>query len=162
MRRFLSLFFMLTILFSQHVTVTSARIIDVRKYGAVGDGKHIDSQAIDRAIEKASKRHGDTVFIGKGRYLCYSIHLKNNVTIKLDRDAVILAAAPDGKNGYDAPEYNPDSVYQDFGHSHWHNSLIWGEGVKNVIHRHVPKGDGTPWRLLREQRRRLGLHHRGA
>jgi len=23
-------------------------------------------------------------------------------------------------------------MYQDFGHSHWHNSLIWGEGLENV------------------------------
>ena len=22
--------------------------------------------------------------------------------------------------------------YQDFGHSHWHNALIWGVGIENV------------------------------
>jgi polygalacturonase len=35
---------------------------------------------------------------------------------------------------YDAPEPNEwgDKKFQDFGHSHWHNSLIWGEGLTNI------------------------------
>jgi polygalacturonase len=33
---------------------------------------------------------------------------------------------------YDLPEPNPYDQYQDFGHSHWHNSLIWGENITNV------------------------------
>jgi hypothetical protein len=44
-----------------------------------------------------------------------------------------LPASPKGGDGrYDAPELNPLDKYQDFGHSHWHNSLIWGENVENV------------------------------
>ena len=34
--------------------------------------------------------------------------------------------------GYDAPEPNAWDKYQDFGHTHWHNSLIWGENLENV------------------------------
>src|SRR6266568_4799680 len=34
--------------------------------------------------------------------------------------------------GYDPPEPNQWDNYQDFGHSHWHNSLIWGEEILNV------------------------------
>jgi polygalacturonase len=34
--------------------------------------------------------------------------------------------------GYDAPEPNPHDQYQDHGHSHWHNSLIWGEDLEDV------------------------------
>lgn len=109
-----------------------AKVLNVKDFGAVGDGKSIDSKAIDCAIEEASRHGGDTVFLPIGRYRCYSIHLKSNVTLLLDKDATILAAVPDEENGYDLPEYNPDSLYQDFGHSHWHNSLIWGEGLKNV------------------------------
>lgn len=109
-----------------------AKVYNIRKYGAVGNGRHIDSKAIDRAIDKASKHAGDTVFFPAGRYACHSVHLKSNVTIMLDRNATILAAPADSKNGYDNPEHNPDSIYQDFGHSHWHNSLIWGEGLENV------------------------------
>lgn len=109
-----------------------ATVHDVTVYGAVGDGRGIDSDAINQAIDAASKHPGDTVYFPEGKYSCYSIHLRSNVTLMLHKDAVILAAKPEGNFGYDLPEYNPDSLYQDFGHSHWHNSLIWGEDLQNV------------------------------
>lgn len=34
-------------------------------------------------------------------------------------------------NGYDKPEDNPYAKYQDFGHSHFHNSLMWGRKIQN-------------------------------
>src|SRR5260221_4794624 len=50
---------------------------------------------------------------------------------------------------YDAPESNPWNKYQDFGHSHWHNSLIWGEQIENV----AIMGTGLIWGkgLIRNQ-----------
>ena len=33
---------------------------------------------------------------------------------------------------YDAPEPNEWDKFQDAGHSHFHNSLIWGEGLENI------------------------------
>lgn len=71
-----------------------------------------------------------------GQYLCYSIHLMSNITLHLGPGAVIIAAdpLPEGQSGgYDDPEPpQPWEAYQDFGHNHWHNSLIWGEGLNNV------------------------------
>src|SRR5258708_13619265 len=32
----------------------------------------------------------------------------------------------------DEPEPNSLDMYQDFGHSHWHNALLWGENIENV------------------------------
>lgn len=113
-------------------TGATAAIYDVRNFGATGDGKTIDSPAIDRAIVEASAHAGDTVYLPEGKYNCYSIHLKSDITLMLHREATILAAAPVGELGYDLPEFNKDSIYQDFGHSHWHNSLIWGEDLHDV------------------------------
>jgi polygalacturonase len=49
---------------------------------------------------------------------------------------VILAARPpqEGGPGYDIAEPIDPSYekFQDFGHSHWKNSLIWGEGLHDV------------------------------
>jgi polygalacturonase len=45
---------------------------------------------------------------------------------------VILAADPTDTNGYDEAEPGADPAYQDYGHSHWHNSLIWADGAQNV------------------------------
>jgi polygalacturonase len=108
---------------------------DVRSFGAKGDGKTLDTPAINRAIDAATASGGATVYFSGGTYLCYSIHLKSNVDLYLGPGATILAAdspASGNSGGYDPPEPNDWDKYEDFGHSHWHNSLIWGEGIENA------------------------------
>ena len=109
-------------------------VYDVRAFGAAGDGKTVDTPAINRAIDAAGAG-GGTVYFRAGNYLCYSIHLKSKVAIYLDAGATIVAADPaeDVSRGYDLAESNkPWEDYQDYGHNHWHNSLIWGEGLEGV------------------------------
>ena len=67
--------------------------MNVRDFGAKGDGSHIDSPAIDRAIAFAAERGGGTVYVPPGRYASYTIHLKSNITLWLDRGATLLAAS---------------------------------------------------------------------
>jgi len=109
---------------------------DVRAHGATGDGQTLDTAAINRAIAAASAAGGGTVRFPAGTYLSFSIRLKSNLTLHLDAGATLLAATPSpALGGYDAPEPNEwgdQHQYQDFGHSHWHNSLIWGENLENV------------------------------
>jgi len=109
-------------------------IHDVRAFGATGDGKSLDTPAINRAIEAAAVA-GGTVYFPGGNYLCYSIHLKSKVALYLEQGATIVAADPgaDPVQSYDAAESNkPWEDYQDYGHNHWHNSLIWGEGLSDI------------------------------
>jgi len=113
----------------------SAPFYDVRAFGAVGNGETIDAPAINRAIEAAAAAGGGTVHFPAGIYLCYSIHLKSKVGLYLDHGAAIVAADPaaDAAKSYDAAESNqPWESYQDYGHNHWHNSLIWGEGLSDL------------------------------
>jgi polygalacturonase len=116
-------------------------IFDIRTYGAVGDGKAVDSPAINKAIEAAAAAGGGTVLFPSGTWLSFSIRLKSHVALYLAQGATILAAdsplpgATTGYNGgtYDAAEPNTAwDAYQDYGHNHWHNSLIWGEGINDV------------------------------
>jgi polygalacturonase len=110
-------------------------VFDVRAYGAVGEGTTIDTSAINRAIDAAASASGGTVYFPAGSYLCYSIHLKSKVALYLDQGATIVAADPasDPAQSYDLAESNkPWEDYQDYGHNHWHNSLIWGEGLNDV------------------------------
>lgn len=108
-------------------------LFDVRDHGARCDGRAIDSGAINSAISAASGAGGGTVLLPPGRYLCFSIRLASNVTVVIAEGATIEAADPARHRGrYDPPEERPEQLYQDFGHSHWHNSLIWGDGVENV------------------------------
>jgi polygalacturonase len=108
-------------------------VFNVRAFGAVGDGTSVDTEAINRAIDAAHVAGGGTVFFPAGTYLSFSIRLKSNVTLDLESGATILAADPTKDQGrYDLPEPNEWDMYQDFGHSHWRNSLIWGIGLENV------------------------------
>ena len=119
-------------------------VFDVRSFGAVGDGKNIDSPAINRAIAAAGAK-GGTVYVPAGTYACYSLRLTSAVALYLDQGATILAADTprDGTiSGYDPAESNvPWEAFQDFGHNHWHNSLIWGENLDEV----TIQGTGLIW-----------------
>ena len=75
----------------------NSAIFDVRFFGATGDGKTIDTPAINRAIEAAAAAGGGTVRFPAGNYLCYSIRLKSNLALSLDQNAVIIAAQPAGE-----------------------------------------------------------------
>ncbi len=108
---------------------------DVKAFGASGDGKTLDTPAINKAIAAVAAAGGGIIHFPAGNYLCYSIHLKSNVSLDLDPGATIVAADPPSNGvggGYDEAEPNSWDKYQDFGHSHFHNSMIWGEGVENV------------------------------
>jgi polygalacturonase len=110
-----------------------ATYFNVKHYGAKGDSATFDTDAINKAIEAAASAGGGTVYFPAGEYLSFSIHLKSNITLLLDNGAYLIAANPEeGKGGFDAPEPNAFDKYQDFGHSHWHNSLIWGENIENI------------------------------
>ncbi|MCU1250135.1 MAG: hypothetical protein JWQ49_3164 [Edaphobacter sp.] len=122
-------------------TSAAQGIFDIRTYGAVGDGKTVDSPAINKAIEAAAAAGGGTVLFPPGTWLSFSIRLKSHVALYLSQGATILAAdsplpnATSGYNGgiYDAAEANTAwDAYQDYGHNHWHNSLIWGEGINDI------------------------------
>jgi polygalacturonase len=121
-------------------------VLDVKAYGARGDGITIDTPAINQAIAAANARGGGTVRFPPGIYACYSIHLKSKVILYLEPGATILAASVpvEGatRGAYDAAESNqPWENYQDYGHNHWHNSLIWGEN----LHDFAILGTGLIW-----------------
>ena len=116
-------------------------VYSVRAFGATGDGKTLDTAAINKAIDSAAAAGGGTVYFPAGDYLSVSIHLKSNIALYLDHGATIIAASPSHNIKYDPPEPNDWDKYQDFGHSHWHNGLIWGENLTNVS----ILGPGTIW-----------------
>src|SRR5689334_20488525 len=105
---------------------------DVKAFGAKGDGTTLDTDPINKAIETAAAAGGGTVYFPAGTYLSFSIRLKSNIALYLDQGATVLAAEPGEKGKYDLPEPNEWDLYQDFGHSHWQNSLIWGIGLHDV------------------------------
>jgi polygalacturonase len=117
-------------------------IVDVRDFGAKGDGIAIDSGAINKAIDHVAGRGGGTVYFPAGSYASYTIRMKSHVSLFLADGAILLAAAPTDRQGYDhADPIGVWGAYQDFGHSHWRNSLIWGDGLNDI----AILGSGLIW-----------------
>lgn len=67
-------------------------MINVRDFGACGDGGRLDHPAIQQAIDRASGTGGGTVLLPPGRYRCGTIHLRSGVSLHLPAGATILAA----------------------------------------------------------------------
>lgn len=99
---------------------------DVKDFGAKGDGKTLDTAAINAAIIAC-----DMVTFSEGTFLSGTIHLKSNLIINIAKHATIHGAS-NNVNAYDIPPDNPYEKYQDYGHSHWRDSLLWGEKLKNI------------------------------
>lgn len=132
----------LSVALSAQNAVQSARgIFDVRQYGATGDGKTLDTIAVNRAIEAAAAAGGGMVVFPPGGYLTFSIRLKSQVHLHLMQGSSVIAAdspLPGEQTGYQGGTYDAAEpktewdAYQDYGHNHWHNSLLWGEDIHDV------------------------------
>jgi len=112
-------------------TPAQAATFNVRDYGATGNGSTNDTPAIQRAIDAAANAGGaNIVQFPSGTYRsANSIHMRSNITIQLDSGATILGSPNDD---YDPPESNPWDDFQDYGHSHFHNAMIWGDRLTNI------------------------------
>ncbi|UDF03973.1 glycoside hydrolase family 28 protein [Asticcacaulis sp. AND118] len=99
----------------------------------VSAGENTVCTTVIQAAIDAAAVSGGTVRFPAGRYLSFSLNLKSGVTLHLEKGAVLVAADPAKHGGqYDLPEDNPSDLYQDFGHSHWRNSLIWAEDAAHI------------------------------
>jgi hypothetical protein len=67
-------------------------VLNVREFGAKGDGTTLDHPAIQRAIDQAAARGGAVVHLPAGTYLSGTIELRSGVTLDLAADAVILGS----------------------------------------------------------------------
>ncbi|MBC6612816.1 glycoside hydrolase family 28 protein [Hymenobacter sp. BT507] len=63
----------------------------VTKYGAVADGKTLNTQAIQKAIDAAAKKGGVVTF-APGEYLTGSIFLKKGVTLNIPKGVTLLGS----------------------------------------------------------------------
>ncbi len=111
-------------------------------YGAKGDGKTNNTKAINTAINVAANNGGGTVYFPTGNFLSFTICLKSNITLYLDQVAVVIGDKEVDGVGYDLPEEETwYSKFQDFGHSYWKNSLIYGDSLHDI----AITGEGRIW-----------------
>ena len=68
------------------------RVFDVRDYGAAGDGKTLDTAAIQKAIDAAAAASGQVLIRGGKKYLVSTLVLKGAIDFHLADDAELLAS----------------------------------------------------------------------
>lgn len=118
-------------------TAPESVLLDVRAFGALGDGKNDDTACIQAAIEACPK--DGTVRIPKGRYLTRPLFLRSGLSLWLDRGAVLLGdpsrehyprlpgmtERSDGKGGFNLGSWegDPETSYA---------SLLTGIELRNV------------------------------
>lgn len=74
---------------TEHFTTKEESVLlNVKKFGATGDGSVFDTGAIQAAILACPP--GGTVYLPKGTYLTTPLFLKSNMTLWLDREATLL------------------------------------------------------------------------
>jgi len=81
---------------------SSKKQFRVSDYGAVADGKTLNTKAIQSAIDACSAEGGGIVTFLPGSYVTGAIFLKNNVQLQIDKDVELLAS----ENFADYPEIN--------------------------------------------------------
>lgn len=109
-----------------------AEVYNVKDFGAKGDGVTLDSPAFNKAIEAAAAKGGGEIEVPAGTFLCGSIRLKSDITLRLTPGSVILAAPAEMKAYDESESFGGFPEYQDGGHTYFHNSLIWAEGQHNI------------------------------
>ncbi len=67
------------------------KVFDVRQYGAAGDGKALDTPAIQQALDECGRAGGGVVRLPAGTYLSRPILLRANTALQLDEGAVLQA-----------------------------------------------------------------------
>ena len=79
--------------------VIPAAVFKITDFGAVGDGKTLNTEALDKAIAACSKAGGGRVVVPAGIYLTAPFRLVSHMALVLEKDAVIQATGKFGDSG---------------------------------------------------------------
>jgi polygalacturonase len=105
-----------------------ARVYNIRDFGAVGDGKALDTAALQSAIDACTKDGGGVVLVPAGVFLIGTTELKSNVTLRIVAGGTLLGAADEKQyHAVDAIPLKGDST---LGDGNW--ALLFGVDAHNV------------------------------
>ncbi len=103
--------------------------IVISDFGAVGDGKTLNTRAIQNAIDTCSQNGGGKVIVSGGTYMTGTIVLKEYVNLHIAADGVLLGS-PDWR---DYPERQDVKHVETDKLPRWRNAcMIYAEGCKNI------------------------------
>ncbi|OQB52997.1 MAG: Exo-poly-alpha-D-galacturonosidase precursor [Firmicutes bacterium ADurb.Bin146] len=105
----------------------NAKIFDVKKapYNAKGDGRTLDTEKIQKAIDDAAYT-GGTVYIHDGVFFTGGLILKSDMTLFIDKSATVLGTQDHSQYKLVSPGISLCAIRQ------LGRGLIYGENVSNV------------------------------
>ena len=112
-------------LLMQAVYAQSKASLNVRAFGAVGDGTTKDTAAFQKALDECAAAGGGEVLVPEGDYLIGSIALKSNTTLRLEKGAN-LAGSPD-LDDYPVIKARWEGEWVDA-----HRALVSAQDAKNI------------------------------
>lgn len=133
--------------------VMENRGINVKERGAKGDGSAIDTKAIQSAIDECEDNGGGTVYLPSGQYRSGTLHLCDDLELKIMPGARLIAVKDKGH--FDEPEEVKFPEAQGDECAIFHYSLLAGEGIGNV--RITGGGSIDDERLHRKGPKPIGL-----
>ncbi len=110
-------------------------ICDVAKYGATGNGKSLDTAAIQKAIDACYATGGGIVDFANGRFLSGTLYLKSNITLRIEPGAVLLGSTDIKDFEVDqqgALKATSGEVAGELGAHHIGHHFIYADNVDNI------------------------------
>jgi polygalacturonase len=74
------------------ITSAWAKTFEIHDFGATGDGQTSDTIAIQKAVDACTQQGGGSIHFPAGQFVTGTILLKDNVTLQLDTNAVLLGS----------------------------------------------------------------------
>ena len=115
--------------------LAGARVYNIRDFGAKGDGKTLDTDALQSAIDACHQDQGGTVLVPAGVFVIGTVELKSHVTLRLAAQGTLLGTTD--KDQYHAADKIPlegDSTLED-----GNVGLIFAVDAENI----TVEGPGT-------------------
>jgi len=118
----------LLVLANLSLSTHAQHLFDVRELGAKGDGIALETESIQRAIDKCAENGGGQVHVSAGRYLSGTIRLRSGVILYLEAGARLIGTT--NLSAYAQPEalsFMPESRW-----GKWHRGLIIAEHAEGI------------------------------
>ncbi|MFN4079456.1 MAG: glycoside hydrolase family 28 protein [Saprospiraceae bacterium] len=135
-------------------SLLEAQVYDIRQFGALNKAGHLNTAAIQAAIDSAARDGGGEVWIPAGSYLTGTLQLRSHVALRLLPGAVLLGSA-------DMDDYDPERPHLIYAVDCENVSLIGSGLMDGQGHAFfdttqqiwTAKNRPTPWLLFKRCRR---------
>ncbi|MBX3433001.1 MAG: glycoside hydrolase family 28 protein [Pirellulales bacterium] len=117
-------------------------VFNVRDAGATGDGKTLDTQALQESLNACGKAGGGVVLLPPGTYLSEPLTIRTKTTLRLEQGATLLATSE--RAAFERTD-KPDAFHPFLGGKDLEDVVIEGEGTID--------GGGQAWWQAAEEAR---------